>query len=191
MQPIGDEYATLLLTRWFSLVSGVQDPDVRAARVLEDLAAAGHRELIGNPMMLTIAALVSADDHGPPKGRHDLYHHFLRTLIQRRPEYRAAKLPELPVDGQLELLQALAWELQSGGRGAFARSELAEKARAAGIGSAAAEDWLDFLLGSAELLVEVEADQLNFMHREIRSYLAACSLAVRTDFVQAVQDTYM
>ena len=107
LQPFDSQRRREFLGRWFGRASGRPD-DERARRELRAIEAdPGLRELAGNPLYLTLMALLLESDERPEKNRSHLYRQVLDLLLAGR--HRVPRRPMEHREGVRRVLRYLAY----------------------------------------------------------------------------------
>ncbi|MDG4772709.1 HEAT repeat domain-containing protein [Solwaraspora sp. WMMD792] len=110
------------LTRWFIGVLGqdARDAAQRSAGLMRDITGSRPlRELAGNPMLLTILAIINRHQ-ALPRDRWKLYHHAADVLVEHWEVSRdlvPGEVAQFDAEDKQELLRRLAFEMQTGNIG--------------------------------------------------------------------------
>jgi formylglycine-generating enzyme required for sulfatase activity len=205
LQPLDDDQIGLFIDNWYGgLLEGGQvtreQAGVKAGALKTAVQRLALRELAGNPMLLTIMALVQTFRGTLPDDRAKLYQACVETLLLRW-QLRIEQGGDGEIPGALralgttkENLERLLWEIAW-----EAHSKAEDRTRSADIprwdviriadvhlGSLArAEQFLDYTERRAHLLVARggRSEQVySFPHRTFQEYLAACHLASQRRF---------
>ncbi|MDG4827873.1 HEAT repeat domain-containing protein [Solwaraspora sp. WMMD1047] len=137
LQDLNEAQTADFLTSWYRLAihDRPQDAQIRCARLLDAMRHShAIRELAGNPLLLTILAIIGK--HQPlPQERWKLYDHAATVLVEqwdvnRHLREENSSLEFLDTEDKKELLRRLAYRMQSAERGLtanyIAREELSE-----------------------------------------------------------------
>ncbi|MFI8828034.1 HEAT repeat domain-containing protein [Streptomyces sp. NPDC053431] len=201
LQDLEREQIGSFTARWFSL-SCPDDPG-RAARLTERVLSAvdgsrSVRELAGNPLILTILAIIGRRRE-LPRDRRAVYEHAVAVLVEHWDPGKYLKdrrveehLPYLGAEDRLELLRLIARRMQEG-HGGIAGNHIAGPDLIGGF-----EDYLkgryELPADRAVLAARVMLDQFRhrnfvlsrfggevygFVHRTFLEYLAAADIAHR------------
>ncbi len=115
------------LSRWFGRVAGGRD-DARAEAALAELDAPGLWDLSGNPLYLTLMALLLEQGQSPSRRRSELYRQVFELLLQGK--HKLDREGFRPIDRPATVhavLRHLAWGMTLENRGAFSREELEDR----------------------------------------------------------------
>ncbi|MFL6075184.1 MAG: NACHT domain-containing protein [Mycobacteriales bacterium] len=189
VRPLNEPQAGDFLRRWYELVSArVHDRDdrylqsearQRADTLLEGLAQVPTlRELISNPLLLTMIAHVHYYRGALPGSRTELYEEICEVLLGRR--QLAKGLSARPNAGQrLVVLQHLALRMMELQVSDLSPREAAREIRDR-LGridpALRAEEFLATVQAESGLLVERECGFYSFAHQTFQEYLAAQAL---------------
>ncbi|MBK9713419.1 MAG: SUMF1/EgtB/PvdO family nonheme iron enzyme [Kouleothrix sp.] len=218
LQPLDQPAQNDFIARWYraALLHGSGLASAEQAQAAEekarDLVAALERrerlrEIAGNPLLLTMIALVHQHRLRLPQQRAELYKECLLLLLEQWEQLRGdggpaglAKILGVPDQtDRLALIQPLAYQLQERGREEASarevRSWLLERFLdlAQGDGTKAKgqiETFLSFLEGRSGLLIARDIkDRYAFPHKTFQEYLAARELIYLG--TQAMQGTVL
>ena len=81
LQPLDRERRHEFLARWFGRFEGTSD-EARAGKALQELDGPGFEELAGNPLYLTLMALLLEDGESPSRNRAKLYDQVFDLLLE-------------------------------------------------------------------------------------------------------------
>ena len=115
------------LARWFGRAEGGRD-DERAEGTLRELDAPGLRDLAGNPLYLTLMALLLEQKKSPSRRRSELYRQVFDLLLQGK--HKLDREGFKPIDRPSTVhavLRQLAWGMTLENRGAASREELEDR----------------------------------------------------------------
>lgn len=124
LQDLDREQVNSFINRWYdlALADRPDDANKRKARILESFdQSASVRQLAGNPMLLTIMAIIGKHQE-LPRERWKLYDHAASVLIEhwdvkRHLESLDVDAPFIGEDDKKELLRRLAHRMQAGDAG--------------------------------------------------------------------------
>ncbi|HYC91666.1 MAG TPA: DUF4062 domain-containing protein [Thermoanaerobaculia bacterium] len=123
IQDLSPEQARVFLQRWFEIVMPDEKADAsyRLARIASELEASQSvRVLAGNPLLLTILAIIGKS-RDLPRDRWMLYEHASAVLINHWDVNRQLKdtsiAPYIHPEDKIELLRRLAAKMQGGAAG--------------------------------------------------------------------------
>lgn len=216
LQPLTEEAQDAFLARWYraALLQGselIGDEQTRAAdeRSRELIQALGRRprlrEIAGNPLLLTMIALVHQQRFRLPQQRAELYRECLLVLLeqweQRRADgARAGLAAELGVRDDIDrlaLIQPVAYELQERGREEASHREvcawlLPRFLELAENNGERAKDligrFLSFLEGRSGLLIARDIkERYAFPHKTFQEYLVARELIASAQLLEEVR----
>lgn len=114
------------LARWFGRATGVPD-DSRAGMALASLDGPDLRELAGNPLYLTLMALLFEQGTAPDRNRARLYDQVFDLLLEGKHRFQ-----EAPIDRPAavrQVLRYLAFSMTVDNLDAEPRSRLEERLR--------------------------------------------------------------
>ncbi|MGI5181983.1 HEAT repeat domain-containing protein [Dactylosporangium sp. CA-152071] len=127
LQDLGDEQIQDFLARWYRhTMSDDESAGIRRLRLLETLRlTSAIRELAGNPLLLTILAIISRHK-ALPRERWNLYNHAAGVLVDRwdvnrqlgqgdtaaAPGTAPGNRVDVNADEKKAMLRRLAWEMQ-------------------------------------------------------------------------------
>jgi hypothetical protein len=196
LQDLDADHTSEFLKRWFLLAM----PDRPTQAVVQrDLVSEAIRrspaltELAGNPMLLSILAIIGRH-RMLPKQRWRLYEHAATVLVERWDDNR---LPRDPVDGsrsidaedKRELLRRLAFDMQSGRGGLsgnyvdaeqlkriFTEYLTGERDRNLGAAREAANNLIGQLRERNFILSKYGEDVYGFMHRTFLEFFCAAAI---------------
>ena len=115
------------LSRWFGRADNTRD-DERAADALRELDAPGLRDLAGNPLYLTLMALLLEQDQSPSRRRSALYGQVFDLLLQGKHKHdREGFEPIERPETVRAVLRHVAWGMTLENRDAAPRGELEER----------------------------------------------------------------
>ncbi len=125
LQDLGHEQISEFLASWYTLA--LHDRPVEAAQRRDRLLEAVREsrsigELAGNPLLLTILAIIGKHQT-LPRERWEVYYHAARVLVQhwdvnRRLREKRVVIDYIDEDDKRELLRRLAWHMQTKTAGA-------------------------------------------------------------------------
>lgn len=194
---------------WYTAVTIGQEGDTPTARdharqyadnLLKAIGSQGINSLAGNPLLLSILALVHKRGVGLPQRRADLYDECTEFLLGFWDEIRSgeagrelAELGGLRRPDKRSLLAPLAlWMHERGADGVeIARKDLEQQLASSirdcfgdqeGRARARSRQFVNLMVDRAGLLNEKEADVFTFSHLTFQEYLAACAIADREDY---------
>ncbi|MFN8465485.1 MAG: SUMF1/EgtB/PvdO family nonheme iron enzyme [Caldilineaceae bacterium] len=186
-------------------VLGDGDAARMARRLQEAVRRKDLRELAGNPLLLTVMALVHAHKGQLPDARALLYEDTVDILLLRWEQVKAGgDLAALPLRRLLQqvdrsevdlkrVLKRLAFEAQQGGSasetgGLADIGELRLLKAMADLHPSKSLEWakmvMDVIRLRAGLLVERVPEVYTFPHRTFQEYLAGAHLAAQADFAR-------
>ncbi|HEV7922243.1 MAG TPA: DUF4062 domain-containing protein [Thermoanaerobaculia bacterium] len=120
LQDLDEQQVTDFVTQWYALTLSNRPDEAKARvdRIRKSFAASSSiRQLAGNPMLLTIMAIIGKHQE-LPRERWKLYDHATSVLVQHWDVHRYLVNKDLdPVmdeDDKKELLRRLAWAMQRG-----------------------------------------------------------------------------
>ena len=124
MQDLDEKQVEDFITKWYQLAMRDRPDDAkeRSERILNSFKnSASIRQLAGNPMLLTIMAIIGKHQE-LPRERWKLYDHAASVLIQHWDVNKHLKLENIEADfigedDKKELLRRLAYRMQSGDGG--------------------------------------------------------------------------
>ncbi|MCY1144750.1 HEAT repeat domain-containing protein [Actinoplanes sp. Pm04-4] len=123
LQDLGIDQITEFLTRWFVVVLQQNRADAlqRSAGLVRDIVRSRPlRELAGNPMLLTILAIINRHQE-LPRNRRTLYQHAAGVLVEHwevsRDLAAGGEAALSDAEDKHELLRRLAYEMQTGSTG--------------------------------------------------------------------------
>jgi energy-coupling factor transporter ATP-binding protein EcfA2 len=124
LQDLDEVQVTKFVNQWYSLAlaNRQQEAEARSERILESFRqSASIRQLAGNPMLLTIMAIIGKHQE-LPRERWKLYEHAASVLIEhwdvkRHLESLNVDAPFIGEDDKKELLRRLAYRMQAGAAG--------------------------------------------------------------------------
>jgi len=124
LQDLNQEQVAAFITKWYELAMSNRPDDAkeRSERILKSFGdSASIRQLAGNPMLLTIMAIIGKHQE-LPRERWKLYDHAASVLIQHWDVNKHLKDENLEADfigedDKKELLRRLAYRIQSGDGG--------------------------------------------------------------------------
>ncbi|MET0425721.1 MAG: HEAT repeat domain-containing protein [Actinoplanes sp.] len=123
LQDLDVDQISTFLTRWFIgvLQQEPRDAALRSAGLVRDIARSRPlRELAGNPMLLTILAIINRHQV-LPRDRWRLYHHAAGVLVEHWDVSRhlgpGGESALAEAEDKQELLRRLAYEMQTGNTG--------------------------------------------------------------------------
>ncbi|MEE8526430.1 MAG: SUMF1/EgtB/PvdO family nonheme iron enzyme, partial [Thermoanaerobaculia bacterium] len=120
--PFDDAQRQEFLARWFGRRSGTSDED-RATGVMAVLRSdAGLWDLSGNPLYLTLMALLFEEDKEPERNRATLYDQVFELLLEGR--HRPAGQPIDAKKAVYQVLRQLAFDMTADNRDAEPKSEI-------------------------------------------------------------------
>lgn len=210
LQPLDGATRDDFIRRWYQAVllhsTEVSDDqreqvaDERARALIDGLERRPRlREIAGNPLLLTLIALLHQQRLRLPQQRAELYRECLLLLLEQWEQRRlegglgglVATLGIPEQTNRLALIQPIAYELQVLGREEAthveARRWLLERFLdiCGGDGSRAKElirRFLEFLEGRSGLLIARDiGDRYAFPHKTFQEYLVACELILQGD----------
>jgi hypothetical protein len=129
LQDLDEEQVAAFINQWYSLALSdrPEEAEGRRERIMRSFQeSASIRQLAGNPMLLTIMAIIGKHQE-LPKERWKLYDHAASVLIQHwdiNKHLRDRKLTSdlIEEEDKKELLRRLAYRMQSGERGLAANA---------------------------------------------------------------------
>ena len=125
LRPLDRKRRLRFLAAWFGRAQGRPDPD-RAKAALAELDAAQLDELTGNPLYLTLTAMLLEQGESPEPNRADLYRQVFDLLLEGKHKHLGALPIERPKLVR-QALQRLAYTLTLDNRDTEPRSELVER----------------------------------------------------------------
>ncbi|WP_327254304.1 NACHT domain-containing protein [Streptomyces sp. NBC_01244] len=166
------------VTRWHAAAAAGED---LRDQLLTSLATKPElARLATNPLLCGLICALHRERRGfLPSGRKELYTAALSMLLHRRDRERQLRLPELPEEPQLQLLQRLAYWLIRNGRTQISRKRAEELIAAALPAVPAAQVLgdspavLQHFLERTGLLRAPTEDTLEFVHRTFQDFLGA------------------
>ncbi len=187
-----DEDLREFVRRWYA----IQEPDdpVARDRGIADLSAAMTAEpriteLVRNPMLATLIALIHRFEAHLPGERAKLYELCIKTLLETWPAATGRQFQEIDTGLQRVYLEKLAYAIQSGRQGDDRAVVIGRDALAATLSGFLgerefkdepeetrrhrAERWVNHLQEGSGLLVEQSTEQFAFFHLSFLEYLAA------------------
>ena len=207
-----DERIRGFLIRWCELYAvdrlGASDAVLREGRREGEQLAAdvlgnpGVRALAGNPLLLTVLAIVHRAGVRLPDHRVELYAHATRVLVERWNRVRslsgAGPAPPLKAVDAVRLLGPLALHMIDQGASAVVSEDVLrthiDRALAAGTlrGVTGADEVIALFRNALGLLVEQAPGVYTFLHLTLAEYFAAWEL-VRSDVLDrlAADPTYV
>ena len=207
--PLDDQEITRLATRWFvaaeramalmnreDVEAAVTRGHARGLRLAEKLASQQHssrriKELVANPLLLTLLCVVVFDGRQIPDQRVDFFHDCLRTLLGRWTHgfTDEPRKPLLSFKDALMLLQPAAWALHLNQRKYdLDREELRQIIKPSlerlelklrqplTLGQV-----IDWLCRDCGVLKEYAPGEYGFLHLSLQEYLAAMHAAIYID----------
>ena len=119
LQDLDERQVAAFIDRWYALVLDERPEDARARRerIMRSFKeSASIRQLAGNPMLLTIMAIIGKNQE-LPRERWKLYDHAAAVLIhhwdiERHLENKNIKAPFIGEEEKKELLRRLAYKMQ-------------------------------------------------------------------------------
>ncbi len=207
--PMTDNQVGMLITRWFTaaelslLQRGSGDEEAALARVQgatrgnelagqlrsPEYASPRIKELVSNPLLLTLLCVQVFDGGQIPRQRVDFFQDCLRTLL-RRWTHGFSESPEPPLlelRDALRLLRPTAWALHISERKSdLPRAELLQamrpELRRLQIDRQLSFDQvLDWLCRHTGVLTEFAPGEFGFLHLSFQEYLAASHAAMNLD----------
>lgn len=123
LDELDDEQIKTFVNGWFRVAyhERADEAESRGKHVLETLRdRPAVRALAGNPLLLTIIAIIARHQQ-LPHSRKDLYAHALSVMchnwdLRRHLVPKDSPLRDLEADHKLALLRRIAWRMQEGGR---------------------------------------------------------------------------
>jgi energy-coupling factor transporter ATP-binding protein EcfA2 len=199
LQDLDRQQIGMFAQRWYRIACPADL--VEAARLQERLltaidASRSVRELAGNPLLLTILAVIGRRQ-SLPRDRHNLYKHAVTVLVEHWEvsKHLAATDPSLPVldrEDKLELLRLIARRMQDGKAG-LAGNHIAGvdlmhmfetylrdgHALAPGPAKVAARAMIEQFQHRNFILSRFGSQVYGFVHRTFLEYLAAEDIDIR------------
>ena len=119
LQDLDEQQVAAFIDRWYALVLDERPEDARARRerIMRSFKeSASIRQLAGNPMLLTIMAIIGKNQE-LPRERWKLYDHAAAVLthhwdVERHLENKNIKAPFIGEEEKKELLRRLAYKMQ-------------------------------------------------------------------------------
>jgi hypothetical protein len=201
LQDLDDRQVAAFAERWYR-TAYPHDPaeaDRRARRLLDGISAArAVRELAGNPLLLTILAIIARRAE-LPRDRRTAYEHAVTVLVEHWEVNKSlaatdAHLPRLDRHSKLELLRLIARHMQDTEAGLagnhvsgktlteqFRRYLVDEFGLAPGPAGVAARSMLDQFRRRNFILSHFGGEVYGFVHRAFLEYLAAADIVTRFD----------
>ncbi|WP_428268814.1 SUMF1/EgtB/PvdO family nonheme iron enzyme [Haliangium sp.] len=205
ISPLDDSQVATLIQRWFVAAElsmarlGQSDEEAAATRgeargteLASQLRSAEYasrriKELVANPLLLTLLCVQVFDGGQIPRQRVDFFQDCLRTLLRRWTRGFSDDGPEPPLlelGDALRLLRPVAWRLHTSQRKSdLSRSEIKEAMHPAlrrlqidrQVGFDQVLDWLCRHTG---VLEEFAPGEYGFLHLSLQEYLAASHAAM-------------
>ncbi|GAB2577436.1 hypothetical protein Aab01nite_11690 [Paractinoplanes abujensis] len=199
LQDLGQKQIDLFTQRWYRIACPGNPPE--AARLRERLLTAiassrSVQELAGNPLLLTILAVIGRRQT-LPRDRHNVYRHAVTVLVEHWEvsKHLAATdpaLPELDREDKLDLLRLIARRMQDGRAGLagnhivgtdlfrmFETYFQVDHALPPGPAKVAARAMLEQFQHRNFILSRFGSQVYGFVHRTFLEYLAAEDIDVR------------
>jgi formylglycine-generating enzyme required for sulfatase activity len=210
LSPLSQERIDRFIDAWYAAIAGAAGigrhlSREQAARLREAVRRPGLRAMAGNPMLLTVMALVHAQRGEVPEARAQVYEQALGILLWRRERQRRGNEPRLTdllrAAGRdridlIMLLERIAFGVRGGRRDGWLETEGCDPV--SGIGEDALIeivrglhpekhlDWgqkvVDLLKLRSGLIAETQPGALCLPHRGLQEYLAGSYLAHSPDF---------
>ncbi|ACY14767.1 SUMF1/EgtB/PvdO family nonheme iron enzyme [Haliangium ochraceum] len=153
---------------------------------LPEFASRRIKELLSNPLLLTLLCVQVFDGGHVPRQRVDFFQDCLRTLLRRRSRDHA-ELPLLELSDALRLLRPVAWLMHTNERKSdLHRAELrramhGELRRLQIHRNVSFDDILDWLHRETGVITEFAPGEFGFLHLSLQEYLAATYATVHID----------
>ncbi len=203
--PLNDAQIESLITRWFvaaersmaRMARGDEeaaevrghDRGIELARQLRapEYASRRIKELVSNPLLLTLLCVQVFDGGHIPRQRVDFFQDCLRTLLRRWTRSHNNDAPLLELGDALRLLRPVAWMLHTGERKSdlhfheLRRAMRGELRRLQIDRQVTFENVLDWLCRQTGVLTEFAPGEFGFLHLSLQEYLAATYAAMHID----------
>jgi formylglycine-generating enzyme required for sulfatase activity len=205
IRPLDDAQIELLITRWFVAAElsmtrlNRGDEEVASRRGRErgmelavqlrapEYASRRIKELVSNPLLLTLLCVQVFDGGHIPRQRVDFFHDCLRTLLRRWTRTQGSEAPLVELGDALRLLRPVAWMLHTGERKSDLRQHELRRAMRAELRrlqidrQVSFEQVLDWLCRQTGVLTEFAPGEFGFLHLSLQEYLAATYAALHVD----------
>ncbi len=123
--PLSRERRLGFLAAWFGRADDRVDTD-RAETALRQLEASGLDELAGNPLYLTLMAILLEQDKAPDKNRSKLYDQVFTLLLEGKHKHEQTEPVERPALVR-KILRLLAYTLTEDNRDSESKADLQER----------------------------------------------------------------
>jgi formylglycine-generating enzyme required for sulfatase activity len=203
-----EEKVQQFVRAWYAELAqtGRMDPElavVRTDALINDVQRRGLAELAGNPMLLTVMAVVHSEHGELPDIRAKLYDEAVKVLLDRWEAQRATEQDAQQGVGAvlrsancgMPEFQSALWRLafeayrdQEGGKAPVHIEEGRLRAALAGIHPQKDWNWAGSLIETiklrAGLLIEPSPGAYTFPHLSFQEFLAGAHLAAQSDFAE-------
>ncbi|HWN70671.1 MAG TPA: SUMF1/EgtB/PvdO family nonheme iron enzyme, partial [Haliangium sp.] len=205
IRPLDDSQIETLITRWFMAAersiawAGLGETEATERRGRErgmelavqlrapEYASRRIKELVSNPLLLTLLCVQVFDGGHIPRQRVDFFHDCLRTLLRRWTRGQGSEAPLVELGDALRLLRPVAWMLHTGERKSdlqqheLRRAMRAELRRLQIDRQVGFEQVMDWLCRQTGVLTEFAPGEFGFLHLSLQEYLAATYAALHLD----------